>query len=34
MKKQALNLLLICAILLTVAANTWAGGKSDKSLIG
>jgi ABC-type amino acid transport substrate-binding protein len=30
MKKHAIKFLLVCAILLTVAANTWATGKSDK----
>jgi len=30
MKKHAVNLLFVCAILLTVAANAWAGGAGDK----
>ena len=33
MKKHMTALLLVCALLLTVAANTWAGGSSDKKYI-
>jgi len=33
MKKHMTALLLACALLLTVAANTWAGGSSDKKYI-